>query len=104
MKVNAIIVFGRRWFDGANTYHSSNVYVIGTTADGKERVERHRISFTPGYGEQFIETAADWLDENGFTSRQKHANGSTQQLWQFCQEQNIIFIYDVVDVARRKDL
>lgn len=105
MKVSVIVVLGRLWHDGTNTYHSTRITVYGTTPDGKPKTDGHVIPFTPGYDEHYLHvTAADWLDTEGFVDLKTHRNGSREPLWQFCRDHDITLIYDKVNVSRKKDL
>ena len=53
LKINSIVVLGRRWFDkvNGNTYFSSVVY-----ANGNEQPEIY-IDFEYGYDEQYLYSA-----------------------------------------------
>lgn len=53
------IVFGRRWRDvHGNTYHTVSIYVDGA------HVWKSPVTY--GYGTDYLRTARDWLDENGY--------------------------------------
>lgn len=104
MNITLIVILGRRWHDGSNTYHSVSIIVHGTRPDGKAETAEGRIPFASGYEEHYVQTASEWLDYQGFVERKKYENGSTEPLWQFCRDRNITLIRNVVDVARKKDL
>jgi hypothetical protein len=81
---------GRRWFQRTygNTYHSVRIY-----QDGKMLA---CLPFSYGYGDQFLQTAWDWLNQNGYILP---AHASTQYLREVMRG-----TYSVIDVQRKKDL
>lgn len=98
-KTKSITVIGRRWFNRGpgNTYHSAEIIVNGERVGG--------IDFAYGYGEMYLQNAADWLEANGYMpDREHHQNGSADPLWHYCREHGIQFVYSVTDVQRKKDL
>lgn len=98
-KTKSITIIGRRWFNRGpgNTYHSAEIIVNGELVGG--------IDFAYGYGEQYLQNAADWLEANGYMpDREHHQNGSADPLWYYCRERGIQFVYSVSDVSRKKDL
>lgn len=97
-KPESITIFGRRWFDRTygNTYFSAEIVIDG------EHV--HRIEFEYGYGDQYLAAAFDWLDENGYTSRERHTSGAAENPTRYCREHGIALVYDVADVSRKRDL
>jgi hypothetical protein len=81
---------GRRWFQKTygNTYHSVRIF-----KDGKE------IAYLPyqyGYGEQYLQTALEWLQANG------HAPKDAPYGWRTFQALGAT--YGVSDVGRKRDL
>ena len=78
---------GRKWFDriNGNTYHTSAIIIDGELV--------HKTEMTYGYGEHYIQTAQEWLMDNGLVSIKRHENGSFQPLWQYCQDNGIEFEY-----------
>lgn len=86
-----ISVEGRRWFQKTygNTYHSVRIYV-----DGKEVAY---LPFQYGYGDQFLQTALDWLKANGYAPAD--AEYGTRYLREVLNGS-----YTVIDVDRRRDL
>lgn len=98
--MQSLVIIGRRWFDrvNGNTYHTSEVIVDGACV---HKTDRHY-----GYGEQYLQTALDWLEKNGYLPGiEHHENGSTEALWHYCRERmGIAFTYSVSDVKRKKDL
>jgi hypothetical protein len=82
---------GRRWFQHGpgNTYHSVRIYRDG-----------HQIAFLPfayGYGDQFLQTALDYLKAQGLAPA--GAEYGTRYLREDLQAS-----YSVIDVARKGDL
>ena len=82
-------ISARRWFSRTygNTYHSVRIY-----QDGKQ------IAYLPyqyGYGEQWLQTAIDWLRANGCPD----AEYGTLYL-----REVLGGTYDICDVQRKKDL
>jgi hypothetical protein len=87
-----IEIHGRRWFQKTfgNTYHS-----VVITVDGRDEIDS---GVHYGYGEQYMQTAAEILVEHGYLPPIGTA------LWRYCQKNGIRLAYDVVDVKRKKDL
>jgi hypothetical protein len=82
---------GRRWFQRGpgNTYHSVRIF-----KDGQQ------IAFLPyqyGYGDQFLQTALDWLKAN------KHVPENAQYGTLYLRE-TLGGTYSVIDVTRKSDL
>lgn len=82
---------GRRWFarNYGNTYHSVRIFKDGA-----------QIAYLPeayGYGDQFLQTALDWLKANG------HAPADAQYGTLYLRE-TLGGTYSVIDVQRKKDL
>lgn len=96
--VQSIVLVGRRWFNRGpgNTYHSVAIYVNGECV--------HKVPFAYGYGDQYIESAAAWLETNGYVARREYPNGGHDPLWRVAQVMGFTFSSNVSDVARRKDL
>lgn len=101
--IRLIVIIGRRWADkkNGNTYHS--VHIVVSTDDPIITTQKH-IGMTYGGGEQYVSTAADCLAEMGHVTLKRFDNGSREQLWSYCADNNIALIRNVVDVGRRKDL
>ena len=97
-EVKSVLIHGRRWFrrSAGNTYFSADIYV------NDKRV--HRIDYAHGYGDHYIDMAAQWLDRHGYIKLKHHENGSIEQLWQYCKDRGIKYDYSVEDVKRRQDL
>ena len=82
---------GRRWFQRGpgNTYHSVRI-----TKDGQPIAY---LPFQYGYGDQFLQTALDWLKENGHVPQD--AEYGTYYL-----REKLGGTYSVIDVGRKRDL
>ena len=95
----SIHIEGRRWFQRTygNTYHSVRIYKDGET-----------IAYLPyqyGYGEQFLQTAFDWLGHNGMPELlEEYANGSRKNYGTRYLREVMNGSYSVIDVDRKKDL
>lgn len=93
----SIIIIGRRWFEKTtgNTYHTTRIYLdceeIGTT----------EIQY--GYGDQYLWTAFEWLEENGHIARNT-PGGRTEPPWVYCERVGCKLSYSLTEVGRRKDL
>ena len=98
-QLTGLHIEGRRWFTRTygNTYHSVRIY-----ADGKE------IAFLPyqyGYGDQWLQTALDYLREQNLIEPQEYYSngcgkfGGTQYL-----RESLNGTYSVIDVERKRDL
>lgn len=87
----SIHIEGRRWFQRSygNTYHSVRIYTNGRCAYVSDKQY--------GYGDQFLQTAFDWLTKNG------HPECVSNAGTRFLREE-IGGSYSVIDVAREKDL
>lgn len=90
MQVSSIIVFGRRWFDGQNTYHDAEIIVNGGEV-------YHRTYRTYGYGDHYLTTATKWLYDQEIIE-------SERPLHRYCLERGIKFITSSVNVASKRDL
>ena len=82
---------GRRWFNRGpgNTYHSVRIFKDGA-----------QLAYLPmqyGYGDQFLQSALDWLKANG------HAPNDARYGTLYLRE-TLGASYSVADVARKADL
>lgn len=86
-KINTLKIEGRRWFQKSygNTYHSVTVYVND---------EVLRKDFEYGYGNQYLQTAIELLQANGYNDIKTFSDLRAIPN----------FIENVVDVQRKKDL
>jgi hypothetical protein len=82
-------VEARRWFQKTygNTYHSIRIYV------NDEQVHHNPCNY--GYGDQWLQTAIEWLHENGYCDKVFGTQYFREELGG---------TYSVADVDRRKDL
>jgi hypothetical protein len=80
---------GRRWFQRTygNTYHTTRIYRDGDLVA--------TLGPTYGYGDHYLQTAAEWLRANGEPAAEGHT------LW---MRETLGASYGVSDVSRRKDL
>ncbi len=111
MKSN-LHIEGRRWFQKTygNTYHSVRIF-----KDGKELVF---LPYQYGYGEQWLQTALDWLREKGHIPNVcdrckvgKAEHESNGQGHYFHPAYGTLYLretlggtYSVIDVGRKGDL
>ena len=73
-KPKSITIIGRRWFErtNGNTYHTAEVIIDGEHA--------HTTGITYGYGNQYRQTALQWVKENvtqdldGITTHATHTD------------------------------
>lgn len=86
-KINTLKIEGRRWFQKScgNTYHSVTVYVND---------EVLRKDFEYGYGNQYLQTAIELLQANGYNDIKIFSDLRAIPN----------FIENVVDVQHKKDL
>lgn len=98
--MSALHIEGRRWFQRTygNTYHTATIY--------KDGVCVYKSPKQYGYGEQFLQTAWEWLGRNGYpdcaepgTNGFRWKNYGTQYL-----RETLGGSYSVIDVARERDL
>lgn len=90
---------GRRWFQKTygNTYHSVRIW-----KDGKQVAY---LPFQYGYGEQWLQTAWEWLGENGMPELlEKHDNGFWKNYGTRYLREVLGGTYSVIDVERKKEL
>lgn len=83
-------IVAKRWFQrsAGNTYHSVHIY-----QDDKELAY---LPFQYGYGEQWLQTALDWLHANEYIQTKEYGT-------RFYREE-LNGTYTVYDVDRKKDL
>jgi hypothetical protein len=90
---------GRRWFQKTwgNTYHSVRIF-----ANGKEI---GYIAHEYGNGDQFLQTALDWLREKELIPAQEYySNGHPKNYGTLYLRETLGGTYSVIDVERKKDL
>jgi hypothetical protein len=94
--MKSITIIARRRNSGTfgNTYFSARCLIDGVEVDDA------RLDLRYGYGDHYIDSMADRLDFLGLLPGLK----TGQPLRHYCEENNIAFYAEVVDVARRRDL
>lgn len=95
----SITVVGRRWFQrsAGNTYHTVRVLVDGVTRWTSER--------TYGYGDQYLQTAAEWIYASGIIPQPVKRGGMLPPLWSYVRDTlGVAFEYWAEDVERQRDL
>ena len=87
--VQSLHIEGRRWFRKTygNTYTSCRVWIDGVP---------HYIGPTSGYGEYYLQMAAEYLAAHGYL------RGDSKGTWQAVEA--LKGTYSVIDVARERDL
>ena len=96
---SSLHIEGRRWFQRGpgNTYHSVRIFRDG-----------NMIAYLPfqyGYGEQFLQTAWEWLGANGMPELlEKHENGMWKNYGTQYLREVLHGTYSVIDVQRKGDL
>ena len=97
--MKSLHIEGRRWFQKTygNTYHSVRIWIDGNQVAC--------LPYQYGYGEQFLQTAWEWLGHNGFPELlEKHDNGCWKNYGTQYLREVLHGTYSVVDVSRQKDL
>lgn len=99
-KPESISIFGRRWWRRTygGTYHTADIYVNGQFL--------HRTARQYGYGDQYLETAWQWLENEGYVPKRDRSatSGGTTSPWRAAEELGIQLEYSVTDVKRQRDL
>jgi hypothetical protein len=90
MKGATIVIEGRRWFDGSNTYHTARVVVV----KGHEVTFDEVATFEYGYGDCYMESATRLLVGRDLI-------GEARKLM---RSRAAVVINSIVDVSRRRDL
>jgi transcriptional regulator of met regulon len=87
-KIESLKIYGRRWFQRSygNTYHTTTVIVNG---------EELKSNIVYGYGNHYLQTAADLLKENGYNIPENNSEAYILMTK---------YDHEVVDVKRKKDL
>lgn len=91
-----IEVYGRRWFQRGNTYHSVHVYL-----DGKHALH---VPYEYGYGSQYLQTAMDGLQERGLLPGRDHPDGGNYLGSSWARRMGVNLIHEAEDVRRKRDL
>ncbi len=86
--INAIDIIALEWFDkvNGNSYFAATV----TTNFGQPDQKDYKLPFQYGYGEHYIDMAKQLLMSEGVISIEKRSNGTSEALWSYCRENNII--------------
>ena len=87
-KIETLKIYGRRWFQKSygNTYHTVTVIVNG---------EEMKSGITYGYGNHYLQTAADLLRSAGYDIPEN--NGEAYAMM-------TKYEHEAADVKRKKDL
>lgn len=100
-EIRSVMILGRKWFDrvNGNTYHSATVYV-----DGIEVLQTAREY---GYGDQYVETALEALEEHapGWPVRRKYESGVfSESSRDLAERVGFVLTSVAVTVPRKRDL
>lgn len=89
--IKTLHIEGRRWFQRTygNTYHSVRIWI-----DGKQIVY---IPFSYGYGEQWLQTALDWM-------RAQQLIPEGQNYGTLYLRETLGGTYSCIDVERKREL
>lgn len=95
-----ITISATTWFDrvNGNTYHSAQVHV--TLSD--DTFSTIYVPFQYGYGEQYVDSAADSLDTAGIIERERYSNGMSEPLWRYCRDRGIHLAKSAVETTKRR--
>ena len=103
VKIQSLTIVANRWFDRTygNTYHSVRVY------GDNELIGENPYSY--GYGDQYIQTAFEILQERGYFPKtgERLKSGIGRDWYEFTEyrrEHREQFLIDCVYVTRKKDL
>jgi len=75
-----------------------NALVGDCSADGKPV---HKVPLTYGYGEQYVQSAGEWLHKQGLIKLARYSNGGGEMLWTYCKNKGITFYHSVSDGLKR---
>jgi hypothetical protein len=98
-KTRSLVIIGAKWFDShnGNTYHRTHVYRNG------EHV--HDSGMVYGYGDQWEQTAKEWLHEAGhLPGLEVYEWGGLGNLRQYCERHGIELVRYSHEVRTRKEL
>lgn len=97
-KVKSIVIIGRLWFGrtNGNTYHSSTIVVDGKLA--------HRTGRAYGYGDQYEETAAAWLEAHKIIPEREEGRHGKGAFWRHLEELGIQYFRTGIHVSTEKEL
>ncbi len=97
-KIQSITIIGKKWFQKSfgNTYFSATGIVDG--------VIEAEINFEYGYGDQYIQSIEELLQEKEIISPKQYTNGSSEPLREYCHSRDIQLTCSVTQVSRKRDL
>lgn len=99
-KMHSLVLVGRRWWNRrtGNTYHSVEIIVNGNPVQ--------KIPYSFGYGQQYEDSAAEWLDANGYMPGRLafESSGGKEQIGWYCERNKIQLYRTVTDVTRKSCL
>lgn len=92
-KFKTLEIRGRRWFarGAGNTYHTAQIVIDGKAV--------HKTPRSYGYGEQYVQSAVEWLVANGHLS----PIWQKRPLWQL-RDYGVRYEASAEDVPRQRDL
>lgn len=98
--MKTLTILGRRWFQKTygNTYHTADIFVNGKLI--------HTLPVAYGYGEMYLQRAAEWLRQTGYLYPQHAETDPTGpiHLTSWAKNNGVTLAYSAADVARRRDL
>jgi len=100
-KIKEIYVYGKLWFQKTygNTYHTAAIDVYGS--DNEYPIYSTKSPVKYGYGEQYLQTAIDILQDNGFI---KDYDMTSEPFWKYCERKGIKLVYSAKDVSKKSQL
>jgi hypothetical protein len=98
MKIKTIDINAKQWFDKMN----GNFYFAGsvTVNYGMKGEKTWNMPYQYGYGDQYIQEAAELLEKEKVLSFAI----ASRQLWQYCADNKIILRTDKQDNCLKRDL
>jgi len=103
LKIQGLMVIGRKWFDRAagNTYHSAEVIVFTS-----KECHTYRSCLTYGYGSQYLKTGLDLLIKNKWFKESdcRYENGNRKTLRRVLQDVGIDYLIDREFYVNKKEL
>ena len=95
MANSTIVIEGRRWFDGTNTYHTARVVIVKDGAVVLDEV----APFQYGYGDCYMESALGLMVDRDLIDTARRLMRSPVS-----RENKTVVIQSVADVKLRRDL
>lgn len=102
-QIKTIDINCKEWFDKVN----GNSYFAGTVTInyGMDDGQTINLPYQYGYGDHYRDMAFKALEEANLTQDVEHySNGSSEQLWQYCQRHNIILRANKVTGCKKREL